>query len=154
MKIGKIASTAVTIQAPIWRVILFSRNGIVHPIFFLIPNKCYQFVCLSLSLSVQIHLFNPFLDCTEKMESFWPKKVESLVELKFDPGFRGIYTSQNDSILRVNLNWLSISSQFVSNLLRLLGIPGRILVQPVTQSFRSKWLHFSFSVCPQIVFQE
>ena len=40
-------------------------------------------------------------------------KVESLAELKFDPGFRviGEYLSQIDSILRVNLNWLSLSSQ-------------------------------------------
>ena len=47
-------------------------------------------------------------------------------------------------------NWvklcLSISSQFDSNILQLLGIPDRISVPPVTQFFRSKWLHFSFSV--------
>ena len=36
-------------------------------------------------------------------------------------------------------------SQFDSNILQLLGIPGWILVPPVTQVFRSKWLHFSFS---------
>ena len=40
--------------------------------------------------------------------------------------------------------WLSISSQFDSNILQLLGIPGWILVPPVTQHFRSKWLHFFF----------
>ena len=40
-------------------------------------------------------------------------------------------------------NW--ISSQFESNILQLLGIPGRIIVPPVTQLFRSKWLHFSVS---------
>ena len=46
------------------------------------------------------------------------------MELKFDPGFRVIreYLSQ------------------------LLGILGGILFPPVTQLFRSKWLHFSFSV--------
>ena len=38
--------------------------------------------------------------------------------------------------------WLSRSSQFYSNILQLLGIPGRILVPPVTQLFRSKWFHF------------
>ena len=83
----------------------------------------------------------------EKMESFWPEKFESLAELKFDPGFRviGEYSSQINSILRVNLTiWLSISSQFDSNILQLLGIPGRILVPPGTRIFRSKWLHFSF----------
>ena len=40
------------------------------------------------------------------------------------------------------LNWLEISSQFDSNILQLLGIPGRILVPQVTQLFRSKWFHF------------
>ena len=71
-----------------------------------------------------------------------------------------------DSILRINSNWLSLSSQFDSiltltrfwksiqidsissqfdlNILQLLGIPGRILVPPVTQLFRSKWLYFFF----------
>ena len=38
-------------------------------------------------------------------------------------------------------NWF-ISSQFDSNILQLLGIPGPILVPTVTQLFRSKWLHF------------
>ena len=43
-------------------------------------------------------------------------------------------------------NQLSTSSQFYSNILQLLEIPGRILVPPVTQLFRSKWLHF-FCLC-------
>ena len=45
-------------------------------------------------------------------------------------------------------SWLDIESQNESNwldILQLLGIQGRILVPPVTQIFRSKWLHFSFS---------
>ena len=52
-------------------------------------------------------------------------------------------------------NWLSISSQFDSNILQFLGIPGRILVPPVTQLYRSKWLHLSSLIflcdfeCPQ-----
>ena len=60
--------------------------------------------------------------------------------------------SQIDSKYRVNSvipsqsTWLSTSSQFDSCILQLLGIPGRILAPPVTQFFRSKWLHFSFSV--------
>ena len=60
----------------------------------------------------------------------------------------GEYLSQIDSQYQVNLTlniesiWLSISSQFDSNILQLLGILGRILVSPVTQLFRSKWLHF------------
>ena len=47
-------------------------------------------------------------------------------------------------------NWLDI--------LQSLGIPGRILVPPVTQIFRSKWLSFFFQciakleqVCGQLV---
>ena len=48
------------------------------------------------------------------------------------------------SILRVNSNRLSIASQFDSNILESLGIQGRILVPPVTQLFRSKWLQFIF----------
>ena len=35
-------------------------------------------------------------------------------------------------------------SQIDSNILQSLGIPGRILVPPVTQLFKSKWLHFFF----------
>ena len=51
--------------------------------------------------------------------------------------------SQINSIMRAKLSiWLSISSQFDSNILQLFGIPGKILVPPVTQHFRSKWLHF------------
>ena len=46
----------------------------------------------------------------------------------------------------VNLNWLSISSQFHTNILQLLEIQGQILVPPVTQLFRSKWLYFFLSV--------
>ena len=54
----------------------------------------------------------------EKMESFWPKKWS-----QFDSQYRG---------------------NFDSNILQLLGIPGRILFPRVTQLFGSKWLHFSF----------
>ena len=59
------------------------------------------------------------------------------------PGFRviGEYLSQIESQF---FNWLLISSQFDSNILKLLRISGQILVPPVTQLFRSKWLHFFF----------
>ena len=80
--------------------------------------------------------------CTERKNGvILALKVESLAELKFNPRFRVIvkYLSQL-------ANWLSISSQFDWNILQLLGIPGRILVKPVTQLLRSKWLHF-LSVC-------
>ena len=48
--------------------------------------------------------------------------------------------------MRVKLSiWLSTSIQFDSNILQLLGMSaGQILVPPVTQLFRSKWLHFFF----------
>ena len=41
-------------------------------------------------------------------------------------------------------NWLDIECQIDSNIVQLLGILGRILVPPVTQLFRSKWLRFFF----------
>ena len=73
-------------------------------------------------------------------------KVESLTELKFDPRFQviGEYLSKIDSILRYY--WHSISIQFDSNILQLLGIPGRLFVPALTQLFRSKWLNFFLSV--------
>ena len=49
-------------------------------------------------------------------------------------------------------NWLLVSSQFDSNILQLLGITDRILDPPVTQLFRSKWLHFFFQYCATGVF--
>ena len=53
----------------------------------------------------------------EKTGVMLKQKVESLADLKFDPGFWviGEYLSQIDSKLRVNLNWLSILSQLDSN---------------------------------------
>ena len=74
------------------------------------------------------------------------------IESQFDPGFRviGEYLRQIDSqywgksTLNIESNWISILSQIDSNILQLFTIPGRILVPPVTQLFRSKWLHFFF----------
>ena len=65
--------------------------------------------------------------------------------IEFDTGFWviGEYLSQFDSQYRVNLT-LNIESIFDSNILQLIGIPDRILVPPVTQFFRSKWLNFFF----------
>ena len=40
--------------------------------------------------------------------------------------------------------WLAASSQYNWKILQLLGIACRILVPPVIQLFRSKWLHFFF----------
>ena len=61
------------------------------------------------------------------MESFWPKKLSHLLS----PSNWRIFNSQ-----------MRISSQFASNILQLLIIPGRILFPPVIQLFRSKWLNF------------
>ena len=58
---------------------------------------------------------------------------------KRDPGFRIIWRIFES-------NWLSISSQFDTNILQLLGTLGQILVTPVNQLFRSKWLLFFLSV--------
>ena len=87
----------------------------------------------------------------ERMESFWPKKLShwilriNLNWLSISSQFEltlNIESTWIESQYRVNLNWLSILSQFDSNLLQLLEIPGLILVPPVTQLFRSKRLHF------------
>ena len=86
--------------------------------------------------------------CTErKYGLIFTQKVESLAELKFDPGFWVIieYLSQIDSILRVKL------TIWHSNILQLLGIPVRILVPPVTQLFKSKWLHIFFQCLKQLI---
>ena len=66
--------------------------------------------------------------------------------------------SKTDSQYRVILNRVLLDnesktdSQYRVNLTdpQLLGIPGRILVPPVTQLFRSKWLNFSFSDAPHM----
>ena len=54
--------------------------------------------------------------------SHFDLKVESRVELKFDPGLENIwvigeYLRQIDSVLRVNSNWLSIPSMSIEPLL-------------------------------------
>ena len=76
------------------------------------------------------------------MESFWPKKFWVNGGTKIRPGIPSNWKifesnwldmeSQFKSMLRVNSNRLPISSQVDLNILQLLGIPGRILVPPVT----------------------
>ena len=51
---------------------------------------------------------------------------------------------ENIWVKLLTICWFSISSQSDSNILQLLRILGRILVPPVTQLFRSKWLPFFF----------
>ena len=54
---------------------------------------------------------------------------------------------QIDSKLRAKLtrswesNWLEVESLIDSNILQLLTLPGRIIIPPVTQLLRSKWLN-------------
>ena len=81
--------------------------------------------------------------------SHFDLKSESLEELKFDPGLENIW-------LKLTRYWeskLDIESKFDSNILQLLGIPGQILVPPVTQLFSSKWLHFFFQLSPFVRFR-
>ena len=54
--------------------------------------------------------------------------------------------------LNVESIWLSLLSQFETNILQLPNLPCRILVPPVTQLFRSKWLNF-FSQCTYHILQ-
>ena len=71
----------------------------------------------------------------KKRESFWPEKLSHWQN----------YNSTRDSDLSENI-WIKLTRywesncQFDSNILQLLGIPGLILVLPLTQLFRSKWL--------------
>ena len=57
-----------------------------------------------------------------------------------------LYTSNKYSERRNRVILTLVSSQFDSNILQLVGIPGRILVSPVTPIFRSKYSIFSFCV--------
>ena len=58
-----------------------------------------------------------------------------------------IPSNSNQIFCRVNFkNWLSISSQFDSSILQLLGILGRILVEKVTPLFYVKMTSFFLSV--------
>ena len=92
--------------------------------------KCTGWCVLMKNATPHILYFVPhtcFVPHSEReMESFWPKKL-SRWRLKFDPGLR---------VIREYL------SQIDSTILQLLGIPGRILIPPVTRLFRSKWLDF------------
>ena len=87
-------------------------------------------------------------------ESNW-LNIESLIDSTlrvkltqhWEPDWLNI-DSQVDSTLRVKLtqhwesNWLNIGSQIDSNNFQLLTLPGRIIIPPVTQLLKSKWLNF------------
>ena len=59
--------------------------------------------------------------------------------------FYSFYIFENIWVKLTRYWELNCPSQFDSNILQLLGIPDRILVTPVTQFFRSKWLHILLS---------
>ena len=92
----------------------------------------------------------------EKMESILTKKVESLAELKFDPGFRviGKYLSQIDWILRVKLSesiWLILYiweylSQIDSILRVILSKSIWLKYSPVTRNPGSNFSYTSDSI--------
>ena len=95
---------------------------------------------------------------TQHWESYWfniESHIDSKLRVKLTQHWESNWlniVSQIDSTLRIKLtqhwesNWLNIESQIGSNILQLLTLSGWILVPPVTQLFRSKWLNF-FSRC-------
>ena len=101
-----------------------------------------------------------WLDIESYLTRYWENKwldiesqIDSILRVKLTRYWESNWLdieSQIDSILRVKLtrywesNWLDIESQIDTNILQLLGIPGRILVPSVTQLFRSKRLYFFF----------
>ena len=103
-------------------------------------------------LKLLLYLIGPLIECSSMesfsasvlwqhvkkslkgMESFWPKNCVT-GGTKIRPKIQSYWRIFES-------NWLEIESQFNSNILQLLGIPGRILVPKVTQLFRSKWLYF------------
>ena len=90
----------------------------------------------------------------EKIESFWPEKFLTWKVTDgtiISPGIPSNWRIFESNWLDIESQmdeltiWLSISSQFDSNILQLLGILSRISVPSVTQFFKSKRLNF-FSV--------
>ena len=81
------------------------------------------------------------VNMTRHWESIWLD-----IESQFYSIFRFNFTRYWESIWLVIIEsiWLDIKSQIDWNILQLLGIPSRILVLPVTQLFRLKWLQFFF----------
>ena len=97
---------------------------------------------------------------TQYWESNWlniESQIDSTLRVKLTQHWESNWLnieSQIDSTLRVKLTrhwesiWLNIESQIDSNILQLLTLPGRIIIPPVTQLLRSKWLN-SFSRCTE-----
>ena len=97
---------------------------------------------------------------TQHWESNWlniESQIDSTLRVKLTQHWESNWLnieSQIGSTLRVKLtqhwelNWLNIVCQIDSNILQLLTLPGRIIISPVTQLLRSKWLIF-FSRCTE-----
>ena len=63
-------------------------------------------------------------------------QIHSTLRVKFTQHWESNWLKHWES------NWLNIESQIDSNILQLLTLPGRIIIPPVTQLLRSKWLNF------------
>ena len=92
------------------------------------------------------------LEWSSSLVAHWKKKWSHFDLKSWVTGGTKIWTGIPSYWRIFESNWLdtesqfdfNITSQFDSNILQLLGIPGWNLVPPVTQLFRSKWLHFFF----------
>ena len=98
-----------------------SCNAAVQAYYQMQCNKCSPFGC---------HCNVTFSE--RKMESFWPTEYLENIWVKLTRYWESILTFNIESIW---LKYFPITRNFF-----------RILVPPVTQLFRSKWLYFSFSV--------
>ena len=97
---------------------------------------------------------------TQHWESNWlniESQVDSTLTVKLTQHWQSSWLnieSQVDSTLRVKFtqhwesSWLNIESQIEFNILQLLTLPGQIIVPPVTQRLKPKWLNF-FSRCTE-----
>ena len=130
-------------------------------------KKMESFLLKKLSHWMELKYFSQIdsilrVNLTRHWASIWlyiESQFDSILRVNLTLYWESIWLDiegQFDSILRVNLTryWesirLDIESQFDSNILQLLGIPGRILLPPVTQLLRSKWLIFFFQCCCRI----
>ena len=93
----------------------------LFPDFLTATAAAPNIVTVTRTAAVYVHT-NTHVECTERKKGVTlTQKVESLAELKFDPGFRVII---GENLSKID----SKSSQFDSNILQLLGIPSLILV--------------------------
>ena len=117
------------------RVDIFNVTIYYLYVLFHSSSVLWYFFFYSLLFTINLNVLHKRCLHWKKKWSHFDLKVESLAELKFDPGFQ----SSNWRIFESN--WFDIESQ-INNLTL---STESILVPPMTQLFRSKWLHF-FSV--------